>query len=230
MAFKSFASQLTVAVRGKTEEAAKAALQAAVRSEMLRVRSQQSTRSGGIEPELEAMVVDGMRGASIAQIGHNSRVLLDWNYLAEAVIRTVDYLETHGPEISGEWKKSIVTLIDGAEVSRATSLPHNARKAVVAVTAPYGRRLEVGKAQDGTPFAVQVSQHFVERACAALRSQHRDLAKFSFDYVDIRGASRRTTRIGRGASDAEHAARRASLAHNSDVRSPAILIEELQAI
>lgn len=223
MAFQSFASEFAVNVRNMTEEAAKAAMQRAVGSEIQRVRSQQAARSGGIVPDLEAMVVDGNRAGNVAQIGHNSTVVLDWNYLSEAVIRTVLYLETQGPERSGEWKRSIITLVEGVEVGRTQRLPRLAREALVVVTAPYARRLEVGKREGGGPFVLQVPQHFVEKAVIRLRRQHGDLAKFYFTYANLSGGSRQR-------SAGSRADRLAAREANADVAYPAIRIEEVQAI
>lgn len=210
--------------------AAEDAMRAAVEDERRRVLAEQSARSGGIAPALADMVVDGKRGASASMIGHNSRVLLDWNYLREAVERCLEHLRDKGPIRGGGWRRSLLVLVDGRETEPHAIRPGDER-AIVAVSAPYGRRLEVGKDKNGGPFAVQVQQHFVERAMIQLRSRHADLARWGFNYVDLAGNFREHRphhRAGRKRvlTDAQREQR---AYENANVRYPAIVIDEIQA-
>jgi hypothetical protein len=209
---------------------ARDAMLAAVIREKQRVISEQSQRAG-IAPTLETMIVDGQRNASESQIKGASHVTLDWNYLTEAVIRTVDYLRLHGPERSGAWKQSIITLIDGHEQPIDTPIPANAAQAIVVVTVPYSRKLEVGRTESGRPFSIQVPQHFVETACLRLRSEMRDLAKFTFQYTHLSGAHTLTL-AGRHRRDFRSGqARRGAIRHGeTTVEYPSIRIDELKAL
>jgi len=227
MAFRNNGTRLDVVARDLLPDLAARRLREAVTEARTRVVAEQTARSGGIAPDLADMIVDGRRHADLAAVGHNSRVLLDWSYLAEAVIRTVEWLTEHGPERSGAWKRNVITLIEGDEIGRHDPIPRLATSAVVVVAAPYARRLEVGNAADGSPFVVQVQQHFVEQSCMRLRAAHRSLATFDFNYFDLGGSGRRETgrKRHRGRSTRSAEAR----ANDANVRFPGILIREHQA-
>lgn len=202
-----------------------------VQAQMQRVKAEQSQRSGGFAPDLESMVVDGRRNASLAEIKASSRILLDWNYITEATIKTVEYLRLHGPEQSGEWKHSIVVLVNGHEHDPNDPIPSDTAMVQVVVTAPYARKLEVGRTESGRAFSIQVSQHFVEKSCIYLRRQMADLAQFTFGYANISGAHvlrskagthRRNFRSGR--------TRLGGKRHDTTVQYPAISISEIKAL
>ncbi len=133
-----------------------------------RVIAEQTQRSGGIEPDLETMVIDGRRDANVSDIKATSRVILDWNYITEAAIKTVGYLRLHGPELSGRWKDSIVLLVDGHEQHVDEPIPSDTAQVTVVVTADYARKLEVGRTESGRAFSIQVPQHFVEATTSFL--------------------------------------------------------------
>src|SRR3569833_1795477 len=119
---RALSVDVTDRLRRDVPKLAQQAMMAAVTREKARVIAEQTQRAG-IAPELETIIVDGQRGASESQITGASRVTLDWNYLSEAVICTVEYLRLHGPERSGQWKESIITLIDGSEQDPNAPIP-----------------------------------------------------------------------------------------------------------
>lgn len=208
-------------------EVARTRLMELVAENKARVLAEQAQRSGGIEPALETMIIDGSRNASVSQIKASSRVILDWNYITEAVIKTVGYLRLHGPERSGAWKESIIVLVNGREQPVEEPIPSNVNEATVVVTAPYSRKLEVGRTESGRAFSTQVPQHFVEKAMLLLRSQLRDLATLSFGYVNLSGGHVLSERgRHRRAKDGKLGSKR----HETRVQHPAITINEIQAI
>jgi len=221
---------LRVFARRDLPDAAAGALRAAVESERRRVVAEQSARSGGTPPDLAAMVVDGQRGAGPERIGHNSRILLDWNYLREAVGHCVKHLRDLGPVREGGWRNSIAVFVDDKETDPA-AIAADATHAAVVVTVPYARRLEVGRDDSGGAFAVQVPQHFVERSMMALRADHSDLARWSFGYTDLSDGHALTVRwqhkrlFWKGGGFRKWSSRR----HETHVRYPTIHIDEIQA-
>lgn len=184
MAFQFTAGALADAARRAVEPAALFAIRRAVADEQRRVL-------GNVDlADIRVVEVDGWQDGNLSRLKPNSRVTLEWTFLGSAVKIALDYLSQRGPSRSGEWRRSIVVLADGMPLATGAKLPASTREAVVAVTADYARRLEFGTARDGSPFAVQVQQHFVERTVLALRSRYGNLAQFSFDYVDLAGKSR----------------------------------------
>lgn len=221
--------------RALSPEVLTAAFAAAVETEKQRVISEQTARSGGMAPEL-TVVVDGRPGGSLAGIRHDSTVVLDWNYLREATDAAVHYLQIKGPIRSGDWRKSIVALINGEEWEIDKPIPANIQSAVVVVTVPYARRLEVGRTRNGRPFVVQVEQHFVEHVSMLLNQRLRDLATFTFGYIDLDNAHELTgqwrhRRVFKRGQFSHFAAtkRRRSGQVETHVRYPAIMIQEVQA-
>lgn len=229
--FKGLSVSITEWLNTDVPEVAQSLLVDVVEREKHRVRTEQAQRSGGIEPDLETMVVDGRRDASTADIKATSRIILDWNYITEAAIRTIGYLRLHGPEQSGRWKDSIVLLIDGHEHHVDQPIPVDTAQVTVVVAADYARKLEVGRTESGRAFSIQVPMHFVEASKIILQNQMRGVAEFEFIYVDLAGAHvntsvagthRRIFRSGR--------ARIGRPRNDTTVRYPAILINEIKAL
>jgi hypothetical protein len=212
-------------------KAAQDALVLGVGRQQQRVRSEQAQRSGGIEPSLETMIVDGRRNANTGDIKATSRVILDWNYITEAAIKTIGYLRLHGPERSGNWKDSVIVMVDGHEQHVDEPFPSNTAQVTVVVAAPYARKLEVGRTESGRAFSIQVAQHFVEASTIRLRTQMRDLATFQFTYVDLAGAHVLTSKTGtHRRSFRSGRARLSAKRSDTTVRYPAIVIDEIKAL
>lgn len=188
--FANFTRELGVATRGLTGTEASKRLATAARRHIAEVQGAQSRRSGGIVPDHNT-IVDGRPGAVPEQVRPDGVILIQWHYLTEAVIRTVDYLLDNGPERSGEWKSGITTYVDDVAIPRDAALPKGAREAIVAARVPYARRLEIGTREDGKPFVLQVEQHFVQQAAIALRPVLRPLGwEPRFTYVQLAANTR----------------------------------------
>jgi len=211
----------------RTERATAEAMRRRVQAERDRVVAEQTARSGGIPPALEAMVVDRQRGASLDAVKADSTVLLDWNYLREAATVVRDDLIQHGPQLKGDWQRGIIVLYQGAQIE-PEALPPDARECRVVASVIYSRMLEVGKRDDGRPFSVRGFGLVQERAIQ-LRRRLANIARVAFNYVDLedapeisRGAQIRT-RFVRGVRRAESRRR-----GETRVRYPAIFLEEIR--
>lgn len=225
-AFRNFTRELGVATRGLSGPEASKRLAQTARQHITTVERKQSSRSGGIIPD-HLTIVDGRVGAAPESVKPDGVILLQWHYLTEAVIRTVTYLLDNGPDLTGAWKDSIVTYIDDAPMARNARLPASATEAVVAVTVPYARRLEVGRDAKGGPFAVQVEQHFVQQAAVALRPILRPLGwEPRFTYIII-GADPNAVRLTR--HNSTKGERRAQRAKDVRMRYPAIAVRKLRS-
>ena len=189
----AFERTLQVHVSRTLPDMARKTLADAARATVRRVETEQAARSGGITPKHLA-IVDGARGASFDAVRPDGTIAIDWNYMREAVARTVGYLRQHGPVISGDWKKAVMVEVDGAMVDPDAPIPATARIAYVGPSVVYARRLEIGRDSKGGPFAVQVPMHFVESAAAQLKRQLRGIADVKFTYASFAGANTRMTR------------------------------------
>lgn len=190
----AFERTLQVHVSRDLPDLARQSLARAARATVQRVEAEQSGRSGGITPNYLA-VVDGVRGGAFDNVRPDGVIALDWNYMAEAVIRTVEYLRLHGPEWEGGWKRAIMVEVDGVMVAPDAPIAKTAKVAYVGPAVPYARRLEIGLDAKGDAFAVQVPMHFVESAAQHLARQLRGVAEVKFiPYVSFAGANTRMTR------------------------------------
>lgn len=215
---KAFETDLRIFTGKMLPEQAKAALVAAAVREEARVKSEQSGRAG-ITPGL-IRIVDGARNGSVENVKPDGSILLDWNYLREAVVRTIKLLRQHGPQLKGDWKRWVQVEVNERLVDAGAPFPPEATTAYVFVNVPYARRLEIGRDRKGGPFAVQVPQHFVERVVLKMAAgEMRDLARFKFTFVP----TQRATGGKRGAD------RKAANQAERQSRVPAIFIQEIQA-
>ncbi len=106
--FRNFTRELEVATRGLSGPEASRRLATTARKHIATVERRQSARSGGVMPD-HLTIVDGRQGAAPESVKPDGVILIQWHYLTEAVIRTVNHLITNGPERSGAWQDSITT-------------------------------------------------------------------------------------------------------------------------
>lgn len=226
-ALKDFETHLNVFTGQMLPEQARQALIEGAQATKARVESEQRARSGGIAPTVTP-IVDGNRGAPFSAAGANSVILLDWNYLQEAVATVVAYLRKHAPVVKGDWKASIGVEVDGRLVDPAAPIPREAKDAYVYVNTPYARRLEIGKDESGGPFVTQVPMHFVEQSVLLFRSSMKSLATFKFTFVPMERTGWR--QVGLKANRVRHHnyERRLLRKAEQNSRVPAIFIQEIQ--
>lgn len=178
----------------RQREQAREALIATAYAEERRVIQQQRARSGGIAPTL-TRIVDGKRGASYEDVRENGLIILQWRYLREIAAVALQKLRGRAPEISGEYKRSLKLFVGDTEAGlSAGGIPATADMFTVVATAPYSRRLEIGKDKDGGPFVVQVAPHIVEETAQFLAQDYRGVATVRFVYEDLAGPAARRGR------------------------------------
>lgn len=218
-ALKAFETDLRVFVKDKLPQQAQEALEQAALTHKAKVEAEQAARAG-VKPMVTA-VVDGVRNAPLNTVKPNGVVLLDWNYLQEAVLVTVGYLRRHGPEIGGDWKRAISVEVGERWVDPTAPIPKDATEAFVFVNVPYARRLEIGKKNDGSPFVVQVEWHFIEKTVLKLRASMKSLATFDFAWAPMEHAD---------AAFRARGTRRTRAGQERAMRVPGIRIREIQAL
>ncbi|MDQ5979336.1 MAG: hypothetical protein QG602_2310 [Verrucomicrobiota bacterium] len=224
--FRNFTRELEVATRGLSGPEASRRLATTARQHIATVERRQSARSGGVMPD-HLTIVDGRQGAAPESVKPDGVILIQWHYLTEAVIRTVNHLITNGPERSGAWQDSITTYVDDVAIPRTSRLPPGATEAVVAVRAEYARRLEVGRREGGGPFVLHVEQHFVQQSAIALRPILRPLGwEPRFTYIII-GADPAAVRLTR--HNSTKGERRTQRAKDVRMRYPAIAVRRLRS-
>ena len=192
---------------------ARQAFIATARAEEARVIQQQTARAG-IAPGL-VRIVDGVRGGQYENVRENGVIILQWKYLREIAAVTMARLKARAPQVSGEYKRSLRLFVGDAEASGPIS-PFVQRLTVVA-TAPYSRRLEVGKDAKGGPFVVQVAPHIVAETAQFLARDYAGVAQIRFTYEDVEGPAAASRRPSTGS-------RRGDRQRNVALRYPAIRI------
>jgi hypothetical protein len=210
-AMKAYVTQVGVTQK----DGARLALAATARSEEARVIREQTARSGGIAPTL-TRIVDGRRGAAYDSVGDNGVIILQWKYLREIAAVAMRRLKARAPERSGDYKKGIKLFAGNAEATlSAVGIPAGTQNITIVATAPYSRRLEVGKDKEGGPFVVQVAPHIVAETAALMASDYRGVARIKFTYADIEGPAAASRRPSTGS-------RRGDRARDVALRFPAI--------
>lgn len=216
---RAFVTQVGV----RQKENARLALVATARSEEARVIREQSARSGGIAPTL-TRIVDGRRGGNYEAVRENGVIILQWKYLREIAAVAMARLKARAPEVHGDYKRGLKLFVGDREGAlSAGGLPASASNITVVATAPYSRRLEIGKDKDGGPFVVQVAPHIVQETATLLAQDYRSVANVRFGYEDIEGPAAGRARAARTRAT-DRAGRRAARAQEVALRFPAIRV------
>lgn len=181
-AVDAFTRELTVASRDLTERQAREALHDTARRERARVIGEQSTRAGGIAPTSE-VIVDGHRRARIEEAEARSTIVIEYEYLREAVVEILRALAARSPQRSGRYLRSFMVIVDGQRTADYEDVKHNSREIVIVNTTPYSRRLEVGKRKDGRPFVIQVRPKIIEQTAMAASRRFGNIARVRPTYV-----------------------------------------------
>jgi hypothetical protein len=188
---RGFVNTLTVQTSALNADAAKALLVSTAGAARDRVLN------GSPRPTGFRQVVDGIEGAALAAVRPDGVIVFAWQYLGEVVVDTYGALVNRAPRDSGEYIAGILVLADGAEAA-PEEVTGDVREVVIVASAPYARRLEIGKRRDGSPFVVQVAAHIVQETAAVAKRLWGDLADFEFTYVSLSDGYRlRTARSHR---------------------------------
>lgn len=186
-ALQAWARELTVNVQALNAQAARELLVKTARDERDRVLREQTARSGGIAP-LYRQVVDGIEDAALEQVRADGVIVFGWNYAPEITQDTIYALAGRSPVRSGQYVASFEIAVDDLYSAALSDITINTREIRIIATAPYSRRLEVGKDKDGNPFVKQVAPHIVEETMIVQRALLGSIAEFEFGYSDIPGA------------------------------------------
>jgi hypothetical protein len=209
----------------RQRENAREALIATAHAEERRVIQQQSARSGGIAPTL-TRIVDGRRGAAYETVRENGFIILQWGYMREIATVALARLRARAPERSGEYKAGIKLFVGASEAAlSAGGIPASTSVFTVVATAPYSRRLEIGKSKDGGPFVVQVAPHIVAETAQFLAQDYRGVARVRFVFEDVEGpaaGAARSAAVRSSRRSERREARRAAVA----VRFPGIRVTD----
>lgn len=211
-ALRGFVNQLQVDTARLNAEQSTALLARVARGERDRVIGEAKSRSG-FAPAYR-QVVDGQEGAVLEAVRPDGVILFAWQYLAEIAQDTLEALRNRSPRDSGRYIAGLIMLVDDQEAG-ADAVTAETRDVKIVATAPYSRRLEVGKRRDGSAFVQQVAPHIVEETAIVARKLFGTLVSISFGYVDLSSAYALRT-------SASHRRVRGRLV--TDVRYPAITL------
>lgn len=98
----------------------------------------------GRAPEYEVWV-DGRRGAPLASVKPEGRVIAEWDFLEDSLVWIRDMLEQHSPVRTGRYQRSHKFFVDGVEADPAKPVAVE-KIAWFVSNVPYARKLERHKA------------------------------------------------------------------------------------
>ena len=195
-----------------------------------RVLQDQRSRAG-VAPGFRH-VVDGKVGAGFESVKPGGRIVTVYDYRREIALFALAALRSSSPASSGRYRGAHFFMINGREARELPETIEDGATITISNSAPYARRLEVGKKKDGSAFVVQVPPRIYERvAKQVVGPRYRKVAKIAFTYVDLAGAyrlkgnqkKRRRTAKGWQVQQSQSADRRAG----QPIRYPAIVITPL---
>ena len=180
-ALRSFVTTLEVNTSRLNAEQAQALLVRTAQSERDRVLREQGAR--GSTPAYR-QIVDGILGAPLEAVKPDGVIVFEWQYLREIVSELYDLLVQRSPRDDGTYIESIQLLLDGRE-GTLEEIDAETRVIHIVPTAPYSRRLEVGRRKDDRPFVIQVQPHIVQEIAMAGRRLFGQVADVSLSYITL---------------------------------------------
>lgn len=211
--FRGFVQNLTVNVKGLTDDAAVAA--------MVRTATDAKARvlNGTPKPSGYRQIVDQVEGAPLQAVRPDGVIIFSWQYLGQVVQDIYEALVARSPIVSGRYVSGIEVIADG-EMSAPDADFSTAKQIIIVATVAYSRKLEVHLRKDSRPFVVQVPPHIVQDTADAAVRMYGDLAAIEFNYVEISNPYMLRTNIS-------HRRRHGRTVTNMEY--PAIIIEPRQA-
>lgn len=175
-AFKAFSERVTVDARKQSEEFAKRQLIQVAEEVRDRVLREQTARAG-IAPTYR-QYVDGREGAPLQAVKPIGTVVFEWDYVREIASQAIKLLRDAGPEVEGDWKKSIAAFADDVEIDPET-IPARARSVVILPTVIYARYLERVENFSAKGFGL------VAHIALDLKRLYRQVARVDFTYSSL---------------------------------------------
>lgn len=183
MRFGQFAERIAVSARGLTAAQTEALLEATAKREKTRILGEQTARAG-IAPTTET-IVDRVRGAPIEAATAKSTIIIEFEYLREIALWIMETLRAKAVSRSGNYQSKFDLMVNGRPFD-VMAIAHETREIVIVNTAPYARRLEIGKTKDGSPFIIAVSKYeFTKKIAAQAQARFGNFARVRHTYVAI---------------------------------------------
>ena len=176
-----------------------------------RTMAQQASRAG-VRPAY-AQIVDRRRDAPLQTVRPDGVIVFEWSYLREISSEAVRLLTERGPELKGDWKRSIPVFVDDTAAS-LSAINERTRLVEVSPVIIYARRLEIGRDKKGGPFVVNAPPHLVQETAKTLARFYRNVANIKHSFVQLAANT----------GDLKGSARARALA---EIRFPAIQIRAL---
>lgn len=229
--------KITIDWTGKTQKEAHDLLVQIATKGNAETLSEQTQRSG-ITPGVNAYA-NSPGNANLDSVVLPGPIVYKYDYRREIVDYAIAALRKASPVVSGKYQNSHQVYINGAA---ARSLPDqfgSSDEIIISNPVPYARRLEVGRTKSGRSFVAQVQPRIYERVAKSdLLKRFGNLAKISFDYVDLTdawvtkarlsasyGTQKTRIRGGKVVATGEMRQQKRRQFAGQKVRAPAIIIE-----
>jgi hypothetical protein len=156
-----------------------------LRAQALKV-VQETQRQFPPAPAMPKFYINGTASPTLVPVNDNTQeVLIYFDHRREVATKVIAQIRAGSPKISGEYIDELTLFVDGNEARSVLEILPG-RFVSVVNTAPYARRLEIGKKFDGTPFVKQVAPGIVQRNGSTLIGRDfRKVAQVIFTYQDI---------------------------------------------
>lgn len=181
-AMRAFVDTLTVKVPRDSAELARRMLVETAEKVRDDVIAKQRQRAG-VPPAYE-QIVNRVRNAALETVRPNGVIVFEWSYLREIASEAVRLLTERGPELAGDWKKSITVFVDDT-AAPLTAINAMTKLVEVSPVIVYARRLERGLDKKGGPFVVNAPMHLVHDTANHLRAFYRNVANIKPTYVQM---------------------------------------------
>lgn len=205
---------------GLSEAEMAQALAAFARDEIEAAERQNEAALGRAVPH--ETVVDGVRGASLAQVTARSTIVAAFDLGSDVVTWAYQEAVKHAPVRSGAFRRSIRIYADGTEVSGPEAVSPNVDEVVIVSVAPYARKLEGGAGKKH--MSAQAPDGVFEAVAALASKRYGNQARIRFSYRSPTGGASglETWARGNAAQRDGSAAQRRQYQRNT--RQPAIII------
>lgn len=171
---------------------------------------------GRVPPK--AITVDGRAGGSLDQVrAVGGSIIVEWELMTDVLVWIGNALKDRSPVVSGTYRDSHTLFADGTEIEVGSEIPGNVSELVFLSPLLYARKIEVGKTESGRDFVIQVPNRIYERTARDANSRFGNIARISMTYRAPFGGSLLKYVPA-------HRSRRASAAHERQLRVPAIVV------
>lgn len=231
MKLQAFSRQVDVFLADLKSPKARSERLAKVAAEGIADIRKKNKAAAGVDPE-PTIYVDGAKGAALASVKPDGRIVADFNPVLSAVEWIAEQVVLASPVLTGRYARSHMLFVDGVEHDTSTPMADGEEYIFLNVQ-PYARKIERGQsdqAPDGVFQAIAAVARKRFSNMAIVRFSYRSLQEggiVAYRGVDDRAPTSRNRRgrfaKGSGAgimSDSDRAARK----RERDTRVPAIIV------